>query len=227
MGECFGSWLPCPPIPRLCSRGVAWVPCPLSLIAVGASSLIPSCPQHLGTGAAGLEETPHRGDFVSLQRVSLLRRAGGGSLRHHPWGPQGCLGVPGGTQGPCIRIQCPWGAWPGCRDNDACEGRQPWMAPQGHHRVPQMSQHVGPGWVRVAGSWAGAGAAPDPELLCARSPPAPALSPPVHGLSPRPVPWLCPDCALPTRLFWVHECDQDPSWGHPYQGDGQEPQLPR
>lgn len=119
MGECFGSCLPCPPVPLLCPQGIAWVPRPPAIcpIATSASALIPSCPRHVGTGTAGSEETPPWGDFVSLQRVSLLQGLGGG----HHWGTRAVHGVPRGAQRslgtprvPVAHTRCPRGVWPGC-----------------------------------------------------------------------------------------------------------------
>lgn len=86
MGECFGSWLPCPPLRPVCVPKAS-----------------PGSPRIFG---------------------SSPRSPPGGSLGcpYGPWGPQGCLGVPGCAQNPLVHIQCPRGAWPGCGDDDAHEG---------------------------------------------------------------------------------------------------------
>lgn len=132
MGECFGSWLPCPPVPLLCPQGIAWVPRPPAIcpIATSASALIPSCPRHVGTGTAGSGDTPPWGDFASLQRVSLLWGwVGGitgapmqsmgspGELRG-PWGHSGSLwpipsvhGVPGQAVGTAMPVRTASPGW--------------------------------------------------------------------------------------------------------------------
>uniref|UniRef100_A0A493T4G8 NTR domain-containing protein n=1 Tax=Anas platyrhynchos platyrhynchos TaxID=8840 RepID=A0A493T4G8_ANAPP len=84
------------------------------------------------------------------------------------------------------------------------------------------------------GPWVHPEAAPCPSAWLQSPPTAPLLTlrwsqpwhPPPHD-APSAVPGLCPDSPPAPRLFWVHERDQDPGWGHQHQGDRQEPQLPR
>lgn len=128
-----------------------------------------------------------------------------GHLRGDPWGVPMVRGVPRGVWGSLGAPRTPWSISSAHGVLGRAVGM---MTPM---RVPRVSRCMAP--------------VPSHRPL-AHPAGVPALAPPPHNV-PSAVPGPCPDSPPASRLFWVHERDQDPGWGHQHQGDRQEPQLPR